>query len=319
MTPVLLGQILGVAFACGLNLYATVAALGILSRFGFIHVPAGLHGLEGFIVIISALVLYVIEAVVDRIPHLDSVWDTVHTFIRPPAAALLAVGALWGHPASTLIAGALLALLAALAAHATKAGVRLTLHTQRRGQRHRWISTFEDALAVVVAVAGFRFPIPSSAAIGVLLVALLLVGARFWRAFGLGMRALIAWVRSLFTPARWREVHDLPRDFRALLDPVPLGAAPPKAARAAVHGLAGAGAYRNGWLVLTAAGPVFLYRTLLGSRRVDLPVPDSVENEDGVWAHTLDIHGDGAAYTLYLLRDGPPLELAIQNLSHGTA
>jgi hypothetical protein len=100
---------------------------------------------------------------------------------------------------------------------------------------------------------------------------------------------------------------------------VPLGAAPPKVARASIDGLPGIGSFRNGWLVLTADGPVFLYRTLFGSRRTDLPIPHSIETDGGLWAHTLDIDSDGAAYTLYLLRDGPAIELAVRNLGHGTA
>ncbi|NIP80827.1 MAG: DUF4126 family protein [Gemmatimonadetes bacterium] len=315
MTPVILGQILGVAFACGLNLYGTVAALGLLSRLDIIQVPAGLQGLEGVIVIASALALYFIEAVLDRIPHADTLWDSVHTFVRPPAAALLTAGLIWGFPTPVLVAGALLAFLAALAVHATKAGLRITLQTRGRDGR-RWISTAEDVAAVAIAVAAFRLPLAALAITAVLLAALLLVGRRLWRAFGLGLRALVAWLRSIFIPSRWREADELPRDLRGLLDTPPLGAAAPRGARAAVDGVAGTGAYRNGWLVLTDAGPVFLYRTLLGSRRVDLPHPASIDVVRGGWAHAMHLAADPGSYTVYLLRDGPDVEVAIRNLSH---
>ena len=319
MTPVLLGQILGVAFACGLNLYATVAALGILSRLDLVVVPAGLRGLEGGIVIASALVLFLVEAILDRIPHVDSVWDTVHTLIRAPAAALLAVGVLWGRPGSLLIAGALIALLAALAAHATKAGIRMSLHAAGTHDGQRWISTAEDVLAVGFAMAAFAVPIPTLLVVGTLLGVLLVVGLRFWRAFGLGLRALLAWFRALFARPRWQEADELPRDLRSLLDQPPLGGAPPRGARAAVHGVAGTGDYRNGWLVLTGDGPVFLYRTLFGSRRVDLPPARSIEPTSALWANTLRVRSDGGEYTLYLLKGGPAIELAVRNLSHGTS
>ena len=79
---------LGTGFSSGLNLYATVATLGLLGRFGIIHLPAQLQILAHPWVLGIAVALYVLEFFADKIPYVDTVWDLIHTFIRPPAAAL---------------------------------------------------------------------------------------------------------------------------------------------------------------------------------------------------------------------------------------
>lgn len=318
MIPVA-AQIVGIAFACGLNLYVTVAALGILSRLNLIgRLPPGLVGLESLIVIGSALTLYVIEAIVDKVPHADSLWDTVHTFIRPPAAALLAVGILWGAPPTVMVGGAAAAFVIALAAHGGKAGFRLALNTGPRDLRPAWISVSEDVAAVAFATAAFTFPLAALVAAGAALVALLIVGPRLWRAFVLGMRCLTASLRAFFGPGRWREERELPGDLRALLDKQPLGSAPPRGTRVGLHGAPGVGAYRNGWLLITPAGPVFAYRTLLGARRFDLPMAHAVDLDRGAWADLVRMsNGRESTLTLYLLKDGPTPELAVSELRPG--
>src|SRR2546429_5837307 len=91
MNPIeTLGLALGAGFSSGLNLYATVATLGLLQHFGVLHLPPGLQPLAHPWVLGIAIALYLLEFVADKIPYFDTVWDAVHTFIRPPAAALLA-------------------------------------------------------------------------------------------------------------------------------------------------------------------------------------------------------------------------------------
>ncbi len=316
MIPVLLGQILGVSFACGLNLYATVAALGILSRFAVIRpLPPGLRGLESLIVIASALALYVVEAVIDKVRHADSMWDAVHTFIRPPAAALLAVGALWGRPALGVAAGATIAFVVALATHGTKAGLRLALNAGAPNRRSRWISVAEDLAAVAFAVAALQFPATALAAGAVVLFLVALFGPRFWRAFAFGMRCLAAWVRAFFAPARWHDEAEIPRSLTRVLDHRAVGSAPNRGTRAGLHGLRGVGPYRTGWLVVTGDGPVFLYRSLFRTRRVDLPPVLSFEVHRGVWADILRLTAEDQDFTLYLLKDGPAVESAASELA----
>src|SRR2546427_12981464 len=91
-----LGLALGTGFSSGLNLYATVATLGLLQRSGVLHLPPGLQVLSHPWVLGIALPLYLIEFLADKIPYFDTIWDAIHTFIRPPAAALLAYAAAGG-------------------------------------------------------------------------------------------------------------------------------------------------------------------------------------------------------------------------------
>src|SRR5215213_5553538 len=91
-----LGFALGTSFASGLNLYATVAAAGLFQRFGIIQLPDSLQVLATPFALAIALVLFVVEFIADKMPYVDSVWDVGHTFIRPPAAAVISCSA-FGH------------------------------------------------------------------------------------------------------------------------------------------------------------------------------------------------------------------------------
>ncbi|HSH46829.1 MAG TPA: DUF4126 domain-containing protein [Longimicrobiales bacterium] len=305
-----MAQILGISFASGLNLYATVAALGIAARIGIADLPPGLVGLDSLIVLGSALALFIVEAVVDKIRHADSLWDAIHTFVRPPAAALLTVGILWGSPPLVLAAGAVAAFTVALAAHAAKAGLRLSLNTRHRDRPTTWISIAEDIAAATLAAAAVSFP-PGALIAGIIaLLAVMATGPRLWRAFTLGIRCLASAIRAFFGTGTWKDEPDLPRRVRTGIDRAPMGSAPPRGARAAMHGARGVGAYRSGWLLITAFGPIFSYRTLLGRRHMRIPPVDSITVEGGAWADLLQLKNGKESLTLFVLRDGPPAELA---------
>src|SRR4029453_2490196 len=89
-----LGRTMGFSFAAGINLYATVAILGIAKRFGWVDLPEQFRVFDNDVVIGVAIVLYVIEFIADKIPWVDSVWDAVHTVIRPIGGAVIAVSTL---------------------------------------------------------------------------------------------------------------------------------------------------------------------------------------------------------------------------------
>jgi hypothetical protein len=318
MTPenlVLFGQLLGIAFACGLNLYATVALLGLSARIGWLEaLPIELQGLENPVLITSAAVLYVIEFIVDKVPYADSLWDTVHTFIRPTGAALLALGALGGMPVGVQVAGALLAGGVALVAHGTKAGLRLTVNTAPSLPLTFAISIAKDILAVSLAITTLRYH-SAAVALGAAVIALVvLVGPQLWRAFLLGLRAVDARFRGFFGRAGWREPSDVPADLRALLDVETCGYGTPRAARAAVKGLRGVAAYRNGWLILAGDRAVFLYRFLFRPRRIILPSHRAAHVTRGLLADVLSVECDDFSYTIFLLKDGPAGDLAVADL-----
>lgn len=149
MNPVeTLGLALGAGFSSGLNLYATIATLGLLQRFGVIHLPPSLQVLSHPWVLGIAIALYVIEFFADKIPYVDTVWDAIHTVIRPPAAALLAYGAAGGVPPEWRWGAALLAGGVALTSHGTKASARAAVNASPEPFSNWTLSFGEDALAV---------------------------------------------------------------------------------------------------------------------------------------------------------------------------
>jgi hypothetical protein len=149
MNPVeTLGLALGAGFSSGLNLYATIATLGFLQRFGVIHLPASLQVLSHPWVLGIAIALYVIEFLADKIPYVDSVWDAIHTVIRPPAAALVAYGAAGAAPPEWRWGAALLAGGVALTSHGTKASARAAANASPEPFSNWTLSLGEDVLAV---------------------------------------------------------------------------------------------------------------------------------------------------------------------------
>ena len=142
------GLALGAGFSSGLNLYATVATLGVLQRFGLIHLPPALEIVGHPIVLGIAVALYIIEFLADKVPYLDTVWDAIHTFIRPPAAAVIAYGASVAAPQEWRWAAALLAGGVALTSHSAKASTRAAVNTVPEPFSNWALSFGEDMLAV---------------------------------------------------------------------------------------------------------------------------------------------------------------------------
>ncbi len=132
MDPVhLLATTLGLGFAAGLRLYATILALGLAIRFGALHLPASMNGLEVLahpVVLIAAGVAYAIEFISDKIPWVDSLWDSIHTIIRPAGAAILAATAFAQVDPVMRMVLVILCGGVALSSHASKAATRLAVN-----------------------------------------------------------------------------------------------------------------------------------------------------------------------------------------------
>jgi hypothetical protein len=169
-----LGLALGAGFSSGLNLYATIATLGLLQRYGVIHLPASLQVLSHPWILGIALALYAIEFLADKIPYVDTIWDAVHTLIRPPAAALLAYSATVAAPLEWRWGAALLAGGVALTSHGTKASTRAAVNTSPEPFSNWLLSLGEDALAVWLTWMATVHPTAT-----IVIVALLIVLAGF--------------------------------------------------------------------------------------------------------------------------------------------
>jgi hypothetical protein len=139
---------LGVAWASGLNLYAAVATLGILGVTGNLDLPPDLQLLQHPVVIAAAGFMYCVEFVADKIPGVDSTWDTLHTFIRIPAGAALAAGAVDDVSPEVQLAAFLLGGGVAAGSHAVKAGTRILINTSPEPFSNWTASVVEDGLVI---------------------------------------------------------------------------------------------------------------------------------------------------------------------------
>ena len=170
MSLQLIGLTLGTSFAAGLNLYATVATLGLLERFGVVSLPPALAVLANPFVIGVALFLYAIEFFADKIPYVDTAWDTLHTFIRPPAAAVLAYAAVAGVPEPWRVVAALIAGGVALTSHGTKTTTRAAVNTSPEPISNWILSVVEDGVAIALTWLAVAHPILTLGIVTALLV-----------------------------------------------------------------------------------------------------------------------------------------------------
>jgi Domain of unknown function (DUF4126) len=167
-----LGRTLGFSFAAGINLYATVAILGLAQRFGWVTLPEQFRVFDNNIVIGVATVLYAVEFVADKIPCVDSIWDAVHTVIRPVGGALIAVAALGDATPAVKGLIALLGGTVAAGSHFTKAGTRAAANTSPEPFSNWILSLTEDAFVIGLSALALKYPV---AAALVVIVALILI------------------------------------------------------------------------------------------------------------------------------------------------
>ena len=165
-----IGLAAGASFASGLNLYATVLVLGLLHRYEFVTLPASIEVLANPVVLVVAAALYLVEFVADKIPYVDNVWDVVHAFIRPPAAAVLSYSAFAGISEEWRIVAGLLAGGIAWTSHGAKSSTRAAVNASPEPISNWILSVAEDLLAVGLAWMATTYPEITLAVVIVLLV-----------------------------------------------------------------------------------------------------------------------------------------------------
>jgi hypothetical protein len=165
-----LGRTLGFSFAAGVNLYATVAILGLAARYGWVSLPPQFQAFNSDIVIGAAIVMYLVEFFADKIPYLDSVWDLIHTAIRPLGGALIAVTTLGD--ASPTVEGlvALLGGTVAAGSHLTKTSTRAVANTSPEPFSNWALSLGEDLFVVGLGYLALKYPVAALIVASVLLV-----------------------------------------------------------------------------------------------------------------------------------------------------
>lgn len=188
---------MGASWVSGINLYACVATLGLLSRFANLQLPGELESLTNWWVIGVAGVLYLIEFLADKIPVVDSAWDVVHTFIRVPAGAVLAAAAFGDFDKSVQVIAFLLGGGLALTSHGTKAATRAVINASPEPVSNIVVSTLEDVLAVASVVLSIFFPVALFLIVAVGLIIAAIVLPKIMRFF----RQVISSIRGLVSPA----------------------------------------------------------------------------------------------------------------------
>lgn len=165
-----LGRIVPFAFASGVNLYATIAVVGLCSRFGLVALPDQFRGFDHPAVIGAALAMYLVEFVADKVPWVDTVWDAVHTVIRPVGGAFVAVAALGDASPAAHGAAALLGGSVALSTHLAKAGTRAVANTSPEPFTNWGLSLAEDVFVIGLTWFAVEHPWLATAIALVLLV-----------------------------------------------------------------------------------------------------------------------------------------------------
>ena len=157
-TAELFALLAAIGFAAGLNLYATVAVLGLLAHFGHLPLPPGLHLLNTWTVIIVSSALFAVEFFADKVPAFDLIWNALHTFVRIPIAGLLAYQATNQLSPEKQLLATLLGALVALAAHGGKTAARAAVTPSPEPFSNITLSLGEDALAIGLTWLATRHP-----------------------------------------------------------------------------------------------------------------------------------------------------------------
>ena len=173
-----LGRTMGFSFAAGINLYATVAILGLASRYGWVSLPPQYEVFNNPWIIGGALALYVVEFVADKIPWVDSVWDAVHSVIRPVGGAAIAVATLGDNSPMAETVVSLLGGALAASTHFSKAGTRVMANASPEPFSNWALSLSEDAFVVGLGVLALKYP--AAAAIVVIVCLAIIVTLSAW-------------------------------------------------------------------------------------------------------------------------------------------
>lgn len=190
--------LIATSFAAGLNVYATLATLGLLAHAGVLPLPPALHLLSNWYVIAASGAMFIIEFFADKVPAFDLLWNALHTFIRVPIAAVLAYGATanlspWEQLVATLAGGAI-----ALAAHGGKTAVRAAVTPSPEPLSNVALSLGEDGLAVFLTWFATQHPYLTIAIVASLLAVIVVLIRWVVRS----MRALFRGAEEELSPKR---------------------------------------------------------------------------------------------------------------------
>ncbi len=186
---------MGIGWASGINLYAAVCMLGIMGSQGYMQLPAELAVVQDPLVIGAAGFMYCVEFFADKTPGVDSAWDTLHTFIRIPAGAMLAAGAVGDVTPAVHIAAGLVGGGMAMGSHLTKAGTRLLVNTSPEPFTNIGLSVGEDIIVVSGVLAMIYQPFVFLVVLAGFILLMVWALPKLWRL----IKRLFLKVKSFFT------------------------------------------------------------------------------------------------------------------------
>ena len=189
---------MGIAWASGINLYAAVVVLGLLGAGGYMVLPETLQVLQNPVVIGASVIMYFVEFFADKVPVVDNAWDTVHTFIRIPAGAVLAASAVGDVDPSLIMAAALVGGTITAGTHLTKASSRLMVNTSPEPFSNIGVSLVED----VVVVAGVWTALFHPAIFMFFLISFILLMIWLLPILGRAVKNIFETLQKMFKPDR---------------------------------------------------------------------------------------------------------------------
>lgn len=193
-----LGTLMGITFVAGMRLYSTVLAVGLGLRLGFLHVPEPLAQLEILAttpILVIAGTIYTAEFFADKIPWVDSLWDAIHTFVRPLGAAILGAVAIGSVDPTVKLGAFLLCGTVALASHSAKAGTRLVANHSPEPFTNVGLSIAEDVLVVGGTWLALTHPVVALVLVLVLVAIIVWLIPKLFRLFRRSFARLAAFVR----------------------------------------------------------------------------------------------------------------------------
>jgi hypothetical protein len=178
---VTLGRTMGFSLAAGVNLYATVAILGLASRYQWVQLPDQFKAFDNPWIIGAAGVLYGVEFVADKVPWVDSIWDSVHTLIRPVGGAVIAVASLGDASPGMTGMIALLGGVVSASSHATKASTRVVANTSPEPFSNWFLSLAGDGFVIGLMFIALQYPLIALGVSVTILVLIVFIARSIWK------------------------------------------------------------------------------------------------------------------------------------------
>ncbi len=203
---------MGAAWASGINLYATLFMLGYMGMTGNITLPAELEVLTNPMVMTAAGFMYCVEFFADKIPGIDSGWDSIHTFIRIPAGAMLASSAVGDVTPVIELTTALLGGTLAAGTHFTKSGSRLLINTSPEPVTNWTASISEDLIVIGGLWAALNHPVLFILGLIIFIMLMIWLLPRLWRLIKHVFRRVGSWLGLCEPPAPLPEKESLPTE-----------------------------------------------------------------------------------------------------------